>query len=202
MEAKTNIKITPPTFTADFFSDNIPNWERWLAPLKGQPDIRALEIGSYEGRSARWLLENILTDETSSLLCVDTWAAGQDLPTRADLLQVFRANTAPWRDRCHIKQGRSAEVLRRAPLPPDASDGLDFAYVDGSHYAADVLRDGVLVWDLMRAGGLVVFDDYEWRVDPLPAHQPCVGIDAFLAGYSGRYYLVGKGRQVAVRKLK
>lgn len=75
------------TFTSDFFKGNIPNWERWLAPFKGQP-VTALEIGSYEGRSACWLLENILTHPDARLLCVDTFTGGQDL------LRTERLNTS------------------------------------------------------------------------------------------------------------
>ncbi len=57
-------------FTADWFSSHIPHWERLLRPLAGQP-IQALEIGSYEGRSAVWLLQEILTHPESRLTCVD-----------------------------------------------------------------------------------------------------------------------------------
>ena len=59
-------------FTADGFSSHIPNWERWLRPLAGQP-TQVLEIGSYEGRSAVWLLQEILTHPESRLTCVDIW---------------------------------------------------------------------------------------------------------------------------------
>ena len=58
-------------FTHDWFSHNIPNWALWLADFKYKPGLRGLEIGSLEGRSAVWLLKNILTHETSSLDCCD-----------------------------------------------------------------------------------------------------------------------------------
>src|SRR5690349_6873094 len=57
--------------TYDCFSSRIPQWEIDLARLAGQPDLRFLEIGSFEGHSACWLLEHVLTHDTSTLTCVD-----------------------------------------------------------------------------------------------------------------------------------
>ena len=47
-------------FTQDWFTYNTPLWSRLLAPLVGRP-IRALEVGVFEGRSAVWLLDHVLT---------------------------------------------------------------------------------------------------------------------------------------------
>lgn len=44
-------------------------------------------------------------------------------------------------------------------LPVNA---FDFYYVDGSHVAPDVMADAVLGWRLLKPGGIMVFDDYEW----------------------------------------
>src|SRR5262245_25169347 len=58
-------------YTFDWFSHNIPVWEQHLAHLAGRSDLRCLEIGSFEGRSAVWLLTHILTHETSRLECIE-----------------------------------------------------------------------------------------------------------------------------------
>ena len=50
----------------DWFSHNIPQFEPFLGHLKGKP-CRLLEIGTYEGRSALWLAENIATHPLSSV---------------------------------------------------------------------------------------------------------------------------------------
>ena len=65
-------------YTYDWFSQHVPYWNRLLEPLKGQPDLRFLEIGSFEGRSACWLLRNILTHETSMLTCGHRHISGQN----------------------------------------------------------------------------------------------------------------------------
>lgn len=61
----------PLQFTSDWFSQHIPVWTDVLRDLRGKPHLHFLEIGSYEGRSACWLLENILTHPGSRLTCID-----------------------------------------------------------------------------------------------------------------------------------
>src|SRR5262245_48354584 len=57
-------------FDFDWFSRNIPSFEKHLAHLRGIP-CRALEIGTHEGRSATWMLENILTHPEARIDCID-----------------------------------------------------------------------------------------------------------------------------------
>src|SRR5882724_4966480 len=45
----------------DSFSARIPQWKLDLGPFMGQPDLRFLEVGSFEAYSACWLLDNVLT---------------------------------------------------------------------------------------------------------------------------------------------
>ena len=54
-------------FTVDWFTGYIPAWKNVFAATKVPENI--LEIGSFEGRSTCWLLENTQAHVT----CVDTW---------------------------------------------------------------------------------------------------------------------------------
>jgi hypothetical protein len=60
----------------------------------------------------------------------------------------------------------------------------------------------VLSWPLLKQGGLMTFDDYEWQQDPNVLRRPKPAIDAFLTVYKTRYRLVHKGYQVTVEKLE
>jgi len=65
-------------FSANFFSRNIETWKHHLRRFAHKPDLNFLEIGSFEGASACWLLKNILTSGSSRLTCIDTFDfAGQ-----------------------------------------------------------------------------------------------------------------------------
>src|SRR5437868_2701075 len=58
-------------FHTDWFDVHIPIWEKCLGSMSGKADLRFLEVGSFEGRSACWLLQNILTHDSARLTCVD-----------------------------------------------------------------------------------------------------------------------------------
>src|SRR6185312_13133408 len=133
-------------FTRDWFTHNIASWQRWLAGLEGQPGLRALEIGSFEGRATTWLLENVLTDETSRIDCID--------PFDKDYYRRFLANTAPWRHRVTVHRATSTAVL---PTLPDA---FDVIYIDGDHRPFAILSDAVLSWPRLKVGSTLIFDDY------------------------------------------
>jgi len=47
-----------------------PNWTRWLGHLIGKP-ARGLEIGTWKGESAEWMLDNVFTHPDSSYTCID-----------------------------------------------------------------------------------------------------------------------------------
>lgn len=177
-------------FTSDWFSHCIPHWEELLGRLAGKPGLEFLEIGSHEGRSALWLLDNILTHPSATITCIDHW-----LEAAAE--RRFDANVAA--------SGRSNQVCKiksqsRRVLPRLVDQSLDFAYIDGSHEAADVLLDGLLTLPLMKPGGLMIFDDYDWNPpDDTRHYPPKPAVDAFLALNDWRLIELHRGWQIAVR---
>jgi predicted O-methyltransferase YrrM len=190
-------------FWKDWFITNEPEWKAYLGHLIGRPHLRFLEIGSYEGRSTVWLLENILTHETARIDCVDTFAGSvEHIISQVDMSGVERrfdhniAVSGAGTKVTKIK-ATSREALRRLPF-----DSYDLVYVDGSHRARDVLEDAVLSFPLLKAGGTLIFDDYDWeRTDmPDPLDTPRPGIDAFLAVYAREYDVVHKAHQVFLTK--
>ena len=173
-------------------------WTKWIGHLAGKPELRFLEVGSYEGQSALWFLRNILTHPSSKLLCVDTWHAGEDMPYVEDdrLLTTFLNNVDSYRANCGIMRGRSQDILLK--LEPDT---YDMVYIDGSHTAPSVLSDSVMAWRLVKKGGIMIWDDYLWELFDDPLRQPKLAIDAFLACYLGQYELIAKEWQVAIKRL-
>ncbi|MFC1463695.1 MAG: class I SAM-dependent methyltransferase [Candidatus Brachytrichaceae bacterium NZ_4S206] len=169
----------------------MPNWRIWLADWIGKPEVRFLEIGSYEGRSAVWFLQNVLTHPTSTLDCVDLFMGKGSEPRFDHNIHISgRSNQV----RKH--KGRSEAVLLELPR-----SYFDVIYVDGSHRAADVLLDAVLSWRLLKCGGLMIFDDYLWEMSKPAAQRPQIAIDLFLETYGPRLRMIHQGYQVAVQRI-
>lgn len=177
-------------FSEDWFTRNVAVWERLLASLRERPQLRYLEVGTFEGMSAIWILKHVATAETSLVEGVDPYF---DETVHQRMRRNLERSGASHRFKLH--RGLSAEVLPR--LTPAS---YDLIYIDGSHTADDVLADAVLCWLLLKPDGLLVFDD--WQFDPsLPAElRPTIAIDAFVTAYRRRLELVHRGYQVVVRK--
>ena len=58
--AESSARTMAQEFRSSWFSYNIPGFERYLTALRSTP-CRLLGIGSHEGRSTCWLLENVAT---------------------------------------------------------------------------------------------------------------------------------------------
>lgn len=179
-------------FSKDWFSARIPQWQTMVAPHLKDKEVLGLEIGSYEGRSAIWTLQNMLTHPAARLICVDIWT-NQDVEKAFDRNMVATDNS----HRIIKMKGDAQRVLKTL------TQLFDFAYVDADHVARSVVAQISIIWPLLKKGAFVVFDDYEWKHPPETAHElpPKPGIDAFLALWQPQYELVHKGYQVIVRKL-
>jgi hypothetical protein len=178
-------------FSEDWFTYNIPVWQWMFERFKGKENLHYLEIGVFEGRSAIWMLENVLTHPTARLTAVDIFFG--------DLEKKFRENLekSGSQSKVNILKGTSQERLRQLPL-----DSFDIIYLDGSHRAKHVFLDAALSWDLLKGGGLLIFDDYELELKAPADLRPKVPIDTFLLAFAEELELVHKGYQVAVRKIK
>jgi predicted O-methyltransferase YrrM len=197
----------PTRFSGDLTTRQLPLWEKLLLPLAGQPDLRFVEVGVFEGRTSCWLLQNVLTHPTARLTCIDIFKPFHYLPEPGhpeqethvrDYEKTFDANMAAIdaAERVVKLKGNSTHVLRTLPLY-----AYDMVYIDGSHANRDALRDVVLGWDLLKTGGIMIMDDYGLDDPLMPDQKPKLAIDAFLASMEGEYALLAeKAFQVAVRK--
>ncbi len=173
------------------------NWDTLIPQIIKTTTI--LEVGSYEGASACYLIEKIATSINIEVHCIDTWEGGVEHQTgglaEANMQTVesrFLHNT-----KCavtktdhhvdlHIHKGYS-DICMAQLVSQGKSGYFDFVYIDGSHQAPDVLCDAVLGFKLLKTGGIMVFDDYLW-FEELPTGRdilrcPKTAIDAFVNLY-------------------
>jgi SAM-dependent methyltransferase len=185
------LNIAGRRFTRDWFYYHEEHWRRHFGHLARRDRLRFLEIGSFEGRSACWMLENLLVGEGSCLVCVDPFTA---YPGQEDAFD-HNVRAAGAAHRVLKLRGSSEQVLHYLEKA-----AFDFVYVDGSHVGLDVVRDAAAVWKLVKPGGIAVFDDYGAFIPSFGEPSCKVGIDAFLGMVTGRYEILFSDWQLAVRK--
>ena len=184
----------------DVYDINLVLWCATFSKIFGRADsVRILEIGSWEGRSTLFLLTYFTQGR---LTAVDTWAGGDEHQHNAtrdlrDLEARFDANLAPCAARLTKRKGSSLHVL---PQLLDEQQKFDVIYVDGSHFADDVLADGINAWRLLKEGGVLIFDDLLWACYPRARANPTWAINLFLKYHKGEYDILNVYSQIIIRK--
>jgi predicted O-methyltransferase YrrM len=181
----------------DWFSYNVPIWEKVLAPFKGKPNVHYLEIGIWEGRSACWMLENILTDPSARLTAIDPFWTSKGFVTDEDLKAKCLRNLerAGGKDKSTLLVGISQDKLRTLPLR-----SFDIIYIDGSHASWDILEDAILSWRLLKPNGILIFDDYRLTMPTEDKRQPRHGIDTFYRFYGQNFEVLHNAYQAIFKK--
>jgi hypothetical protein len=179
------------------------------------------EVGVFEGRSTIWFVENVIGMTLNGRPCFPDSVYHCIEP---DPAPNFDHNIALLQKKVpHVRVSHHKEYsehflpkLIGGPLDDPADcPRLDFGYLDGDHNAQGVLRDAVMMWELLKVGGIMLFDDYEMEAtDPWHyiSHKefkdhpranfrhPSHAIDAFLNVYHGLYEVVIDNFQIGIIK--
>jgi FkbM family methyltransferase len=154
----------------------------------------ALEIGSFEGLTTNYICDNLLK-EGGRIICVDPMEdyylkEGSDDVTNQMFIGQYERFLNNTKDQpVELQRMESKDVW---PLLKDYR--FDFVYVDGNHLEHAVYDDGSQAILLLKKGGYILFDDYEWR------EETKRGIDKFLDTFAAMIEVVSKNYQVLVRK--
>lgn len=199
-------------FTSDWFTYAIDNFSIVKnATMEGhhpQPgyvnDI--LEIGSHEGRSTCWMLQNLLSDH-GTITCIDPFANHHINPFRdesymvdEEVFQRFQSNINEAK-----KPGQTVNVMRGtsyyalADLITQRKE-FDFIYVDGNHQADATLTDACMCFGLLRYSGFMLFDDYLWDHLPDVLDRGKMSIDAFTNMFLPNIQFSSIGYQMLIQK--
>lgn len=208
------VGVLEQEFTTNWFSVARSVWNN-LMPRENPK--RVLEIGSFEGASACYLIETLGARYPLELHCVDTWQGGVEHQSggfyeksMSEVESRFRRNTDIARERAahaidlHVHKTTS-DLALAGLLAAGKASYFDFIYIDGSHQAPDVLTDAILAFKLLRVGGILAFDDYLWSenlpqgVDPVRC--PKIAVDAFCNIFCRKMKVMpGGGVQLYARK--
>lgn len=189
--------------SSDWFTDNISQWLSAFAQcrLAQKRQVSALEIGSWEGLSGHFILHEL---DNATLTCVDTWEGADEHKSgeaaTPDALgkieECFDENMSKFKNRLIKYKGTSFAFFNEHP----AEDAYDLIYVDGSHYGDDVVIDAIKCFEMLKTGGILIFDDYFWRHYPRDRDNPAAAINMFLRFKHGSYRIVRMYYQLIIEK--
>lgn len=200
-------------FTEKWFDPMIPNWKNLFEQYKiYNPPIRdVLEIGCYEGRATIFLCENVL-EENVNYDIVDTFGGTLEESGMSGTAKRLEKNDFIYENFTHnisfhpqinfnINRGFSQNIL---PNLVQQDKKYDFIYVDASHKADDTFVDAYYAHKMLNPGGLIIFDDFEWKDpnQPHPSNSPELGIRMFFTMYDQDYQMVMQGYQIGAIKNK
>jgi Methyltransferase domain len=193
-------------YAVDWFTNNVPTWQRLLLPrLAGRP-IAVMEVGSYEGLSAAWMLDHMLTHARARLLCVDAfpeephdaWFRGRRVRNEG-VFARFAGNVLRRSDGSKVRALRGADCAALLKQPDVQRQRFDLVYIDPVGHSADLLEKAVLCFPLLKPGGIMVLDDYTHSKEH-DSSCPRIGADAFLNAYAPFVRVLHLGWQVILER--
>ena len=156
-----NIEILPSKIQGWFKQESRRNLAAFIA--RKNPKV-FIELGSWLGESsiqiAKWLSPEAV------LYCVDTWEGSHEHKTQEQwqpylptLYHQFLSNV--------INAGLTGKItpIRSTTREAAKTFGLsaaDVIFIDASHEYVDVLADCRDWWPILREGGIMGGDDYDW----------------------------------------
>lgn len=201
-------------FTANWF--NTQEGINKIYNLDIKSELHILEIGSFEGKSTVWFLDNILSHPNSTITCIDPWTkytqdsdsfnsyskenTKWDFTTHKDTF-LYNIEESGQKDKVIIKHGFSHELL---PFLITKNLQYDFIFIDGNHTSPFVLTDALMSWYTLKPGGIMVFDDYQWEQYAdvkSKTTTPKLAIDSFIEVFKDYLEVLFIGPRAAIKKL-
>lgn len=174
------------TFSSDVMFKRLNRWGRLFRRFVPRDDIEVLDLGSGEGWTSLFFLNYL---PLARVVAVGT------TPEHAD---IFRENVQGFEDRLEIlDMGGMAAVdtllaqkRRFHVINIDASRSRDY-----------VLALSLLAWQVLRKGGVLVWNDYVWGEGRPSEKRPHDAINWFLDMREQDVEVLDQGNQMIVRKL-
>ena len=164
-------------FTQDWTRQFRRNTEEFFKPFfanrPDQPPIPApinyLEVGVFEGRSGCHILD---TYPDLRYTGIDLWETQGLSPVYYPTGDDAVINAIEARARKNLgwyqEQGREVGIMKGQAtrcLSELLESGVkfDFIYIDAAHFALNVVAEAAISWQMLKIGGLMLFDDYKDR---------------------------------------
>lgn len=183
-------------------NNDFPNWFEYnrqnFTVLTKEKEITVLQVGVYTGDCTEYLLNN---HHIKYIVDVDTWEGSMEHPNMNirfnEVEEMYDKKFSNDNRVVKMKMTSDQYFVNHAP-----AERFDFIYIDGAHTSTQVLLDGINSFSLLKNGGVLAFDDYEWPEYQGTLNHPKTGIDCWLKLFEGLFELLINNNQIWVRKLR
>jgi hypothetical protein len=203
----TQLEVNVTDYPNWFAKSAIDNFATYLIQDTGLPNLKYLQLGAFTGDASAWLMDNILTDDTSYLTDVDTWEGSDEDEHKSmdfdDVLNIYlnRLGDSEKYSRCYNYRTTTTNfLLSKLAEQREHLIEYDFIYIDADHTTVGVLLDAELSWPLLKSGGIMAFDDLTWGADLPPSQSPKAGILLFAERHKDEFDLVVANTQYWIKK--
>jgi predicted O-methyltransferase YrrM len=201
-------------FTKDWFLEE--ELEKNL-PIGTDDELHILEVGSFEGKSTIWFIQNLLGNQNSTITCVDSW---MNFVQNENSFSTYNENTKTASGVDFVKDGIKDTFLNNIKntgesdkvtlyhsyshiiLPKLITENkkYDIIYIDGNHTSPAVLTDAIMSFYLLNCDGILIFDDYLWgNINSL--NSPKIAIDSFYNIFQNYVIKIWHGNKIAFKKI-
>ena len=186
-------------FSEDWFSSNIPIWKNTInKEFNKNSNLKYLEIGTFEGRSAIYICENFQNIQVTCVDPFDKYESVESLAKKQDMKRIydtFQSNVKDFKNRINHYKINSNEFFKKN------NELFDIIYIDGSHYYIDVQNDFKNSLNCLNDGGIIIFDDFLWNYYKKIQENPINGILPFLNKQKD-LKIISASNQLILKKIK
>ena len=168
---------------------------------------KILEIGSFEGQSSVFFADKLLENDKSFLVCIDPFF---DSGTVDGITTLFVDQDVKNRFLTNISKSKNCNKITHHCITSDdffmkirhnSIYTFNFIYIDGCHNPEYVQRDVNNAFKILEKNGILWMDDYLYGKREVHTGTPKDVIDHFLEENKGKYEIIYKKYQIAIRKL-
>ena len=189
--------INNKNFSQKWFLNNFEIFSNYL-PKELNKEFSYLEIGSYEGLSALYILSNY---PNAKVITVDLWDESNinSESLEVNFREVEKRFDENLKDYKFTKIKKDSVIALRELLKKNIS--FDIIYIDGSHNGEDILSDAIESYKLLNKGGIIIFDDIV-NANKNISIQSYKGFEKFCEIYSYKLKILYLKNIAVVKKIK
>ena len=139
----------------DWFSDNINVWKKFLSNVN---NIKYLEIGTFEGRSALFISE---FENSRKIVCVDPYIDYNEIERYDFKMENVYESV---KEKISKIKNKDINLIKKTSdeFFLENKESFNVIYIDGSHHHEDVKKDFINSMNCLEKNGILICDDFLW----------------------------------------